>query len=165
MSVLQGYEPKNVLMYFEELSKIPRGSGNTKAVSNWLKAFGEQRGLETYQDELGDITIIKEASKGFEGRSPVILQGHMDMVCQKTPDCKKEMGEVASYLYSCGNTMKDISGVFERLYGKSYSTSQVNRLALSTQKAVLEWRKRALPSELEALMIDATYLPVRRGDR
>lgn len=106
MSVLQGYEPKDVLMYFEELSKIPRGSGNTKAVSNWLKAFGEQRGLETYQDELGDITIIKESSKGFEGRSPVILQGHMDMVCQKTPDCKKDMEKEGLDLFVDGDLLK-----------------------------------------------------------
>ena len=65
-------------------------------------------------------------------------RGFMPVILGVLKEQEKEMGEVASYLYSCGNTMKDISGVFERLYGKSYSTSQVNRLALSTQKAVLE---------------------------
>lgn len=93
MSVLDGYEPKDVFMYFEKMSQIPRGSGNTKAVSEWLKKIGKDHGLETYQDDLGDITIIKEASQGYEGRPPIILQGHMDMVCQKTPDCKKDMSK------------------------------------------------------------------------
>ena len=74
------------------------------------------------------------------------------------------MGELAGYLYICGNTMEDISGVFERLYGKRYSTSQINRLSLSTREAVEEWSRRVLPRSLEALVIDATFLPVRRGD-
>ena len=126
---------------------------------------------ELYKEDTGDVSNgyrgrrIFASGNMLELRVPRTRQrGFMPVILGVLKEQEKEMGEVASYLYSCGNTMKDISGVFERLYGKSYSTSQVNRLALSTQEAVLEWRKRALPSELEALMIDATYLPVRRGD-
>ena len=126
---------------------------------------------ELYKEDTGDVSNgyrgrrIFASGNMLELRVPRTRQrGFMPVILGVLKEQEKEMGEVASYLYSCGNTMKDISGVFERLYGKSYSTSQVNRLALSTQEAVLEWRRRALPSELEALMIDATYLPVRRGD-
>lgn len=76
----------------------------------------------------------------------------------------KEMANIASHLYRCGNTLEDISGVFEILYGKTYSTSQINRLTLSSKKAVEEWRSRQLLRHYEAIMIDATYLSVRRGE-
>ena len=55
--------------------------------------FAKARGLEHYQDELHNVIIIKEASEGYEDVEPIILQGHMDMVCEKAPDCDKDMDE------------------------------------------------------------------------
>ncbi|MCR5278920.1 MAG: beta-Ala-His dipeptidase [Lachnospiraceae bacterium] len=66
--------------YFKELCKIPHGSGNTKAISDYLVKFAKDRNLEHYQDAAGNVIIIKEASKGRESEEPVIIQGHMDMV-------------------------------------------------------------------------------------
>ena len=91
MSVLQGLQPEKVFEYFEAICRIPHGSGNTKQLSDWLADFARQRDLEYYQDELNDIIIIKEASEGYENGSPIILQGHMDMVCNQTADCSKDM--------------------------------------------------------------------------
>lgn len=91
MAVLEHLEPKNVLHFFEELSKIPHGSTNTKAISDWCVKFAEKRGLEHYQDGKNNVIIIKEATAGYENSDPVILQGHLDMVCEKAPDCKKDM--------------------------------------------------------------------------
>lgn len=91
MSVLSHLEPKKVFQFFEEICAIPHGSGNTKKLSDYLMAFAAQRGLEAYQDQLNDVIIIKEATAGYEAAEPVILQGHMDMVCEKTPDCPKDM--------------------------------------------------------------------------
>lgn len=91
MSVLNGLEPKSVFKFFEDISAIPRGSGNTKAVSDYLAEFARTRGLEHYQDELNNIIIIAPATEGYENAEPVIIQGHMDMVCEKTPDCAKNM--------------------------------------------------------------------------
>ena len=91
MEVLSELQPKAVFHYFEELCAIPHGSGNTKAVSDWCAAFAKARGLEYHQDALNNIIIIKEAAPGYEGAEPVILQGHLDMVCEKEPGCPKDL--------------------------------------------------------------------------
>jgi len=80
---LENIEPKRVFYYFEKLSQIPRGSGNEKGVSDYLKSVGEELGLETIQDEFLNIIIKKPASPGYENSEGVIIQGHMDMVCEK----------------------------------------------------------------------------------
>lgn len=91
MNVLEQIEPKNVFHFFEDLTRIPRPSGKEEAVSNYLADFARSRNLEYIQDELKNIIIIKEASKGYENEAPIILQGHMDMVCEKVPGCTKDM--------------------------------------------------------------------------
>ena len=84
--VLQDLKPQSVFKYFEEISQIPRGSGNEKEISNYLKKFGEDLGLETIQDEYLNIIIRKPATKGYENAPCVMIQGHMDMVCEKNKD-------------------------------------------------------------------------------
>ena len=93
MSVLEHLEPKSVFRYFEDLCAIPHGSGNTKAVSDWLVSFAVQRGLEHYQDGTNNVIIIREAAPGYESAPSVILQGHMDMVCEKEADCPLDMAK------------------------------------------------------------------------
>ncbi|WP_206109153.1 aminoacyl-histidine dipeptidase [Paenibacillus sp. HB172176] len=72
-----------VLQHFEQLSKIPRGSGNEKAVSDYVADFARARGCEVLQDEHDNLIIRKPASKGCEAAPTVIFQGHLDMVCEK----------------------------------------------------------------------------------
>ena len=91
MTVLNGLQPEKVFGFFETISQIPHGSGNTKKLSDWLVSFAKERNLEHYQDELGDVIIIKEGSAGYEKSAPVILQGHIDMVANKEDDCAKDM--------------------------------------------------------------------------
>ncbi len=86
MRTLENIEPKKVLYFFEELSKIPRGSANEKEVSNYIKEFAKERNLEVYQDDLYNIIIKKAGTKGKENNEAVILQGHTDMVCEKNKD-------------------------------------------------------------------------------
>ena len=86
MRILENLEPQDVFYYFEEICKIPHGSGNTGQISDYLKAFADEHGLYCRQDELNNIIMIKEASKGYEDHEPVLLQGHMDMVCEKTKE-------------------------------------------------------------------------------
>lgn len=86
MSVLKGFEPANVLSYFEELCKIPHGSGNTKAISDYCVQFAKDHNLRYVQDEYTDVIIYKDGTEGFENSAPVIIQGHLDMVCEKTLD-------------------------------------------------------------------------------
>ena len=70
--------------YFREISKIPRGTGNEKGISDYIVKFAEDHGFEYYQDDIYNVIVIKEAAPGCEDREPLILQGHIDMVCQKT---------------------------------------------------------------------------------
>lgn len=87
MSMLENLEPKRVFHYFEEISNIPRPSYKEKKISDYLADFARKQKLEYYQDDLYNIIMIKEATEGYENEEPMILQGHMDMVCEKTPDC------------------------------------------------------------------------------
>ena len=93
MRVLSELEPKNVFSFFEDICNIPHPSYKEDKISNYLVDFAKSRNLEYYQDALNNVIIIKEASKGYEDAAPIILQGHMDMVCEKTPDCDKNMDE------------------------------------------------------------------------
>ncbi|MDE6209439.1 MAG: aminoacyl-histidine dipeptidase [Lachnospiraceae bacterium] len=84
--MLENLKPERVFYYFEEISKIPRGSGNTKQISDYCVEFAKKHNLQVYQDKLNNVIIKKPATAGREGDTGVILQGHLDMVCEKTPD-------------------------------------------------------------------------------
>lgn len=86
MKTLEKLTEENVFKYFSEISKIPRGSGNEKAISDYLLNFGKSLGLESIQDDANNIIIKKPATKGYENAPTVIIQGHMDMVCEKNKD-------------------------------------------------------------------------------
>lgn len=91
MRILEGVEPIPVFHFFEEICKIPHGSGNEAAISDYLKQFAEERALSCIQDEWKNIIIVKEAAPGREAEKTLILQGHMDMVAVKEPDCDIDM--------------------------------------------------------------------------
>ena len=118
MGVLQGLKPESVWKYFEELCSIPHGSHNEKAVSDYCVAFAKARGLKVYQDDAWNVVIIKEASAGYEDAEPLILQGHLDMVCEKKPDCdfdfKKDglrLRADGDYVYAEGTTLGGDDGI------------------------------------------------------
>ncbi|WP_026895429.1 aminoacyl-histidine dipeptidase [Clostridiisalibacter paucivorans] len=83
-SVLKDLEPKEVLKYFEEITKIPRCSGKEKEMSDHLVYFAKKRNLEVIQDNAMNVIIKKPGTSGYENAPVVIIQGHMDMVCEKT---------------------------------------------------------------------------------
>lgn len=117
-NVLKGLQPEIVFNYFEEISQIPRGSGNEKAISDYLKSFGEKLGLETIQDDALNIIIRKPATKGFENCPGVILQGHMDMVCEKNKDTNHDFTKDPiklrtedDFIYATGTTLGADNGI------------------------------------------------------
>ena len=87
MAVLEGLEPQEVFRWFEAICGIPHGSSDTGRISDFLVDFAVQRGLKYRQDEWNNVIIWKAASPGYEQSAPVMLQGHMDMVCEKEADC------------------------------------------------------------------------------
>lgn len=106
MSVLEKLEPYKVFKYFEEIASIPHGSRNTKQISDYLVNFAKERNLEHYQDSLNNVIIIKEASKGYESAEPIIIQGHMDMVCEKENGCTIDFKKDGLDLYIDGDFVR-----------------------------------------------------------
>lgn len=111
--VLYKTEPERVLFYFENIAMIPHGSRNTKAISDYCVEFAKSHGFEYYQDQYNNVIIIKEASKGRESEAPIIIQGHLDMVCEKAPDCTKDMAKEGLDLFVDG----DMVGAYKTTLG------------------------------------------------
>ena len=91
MAVLSGLKPEKVFEYFEKLCSVPHGSGNTKIISDMCVGFAKELGLRYRQEPCNNVIIWKAASAGYESAVPIILQGHIDMVCAKSDDCAKDM--------------------------------------------------------------------------
>ena len=88
---LAGLEPARVFDFFEEICGIPHGSRNEKFISDYLVSFAKERGLKYIQDEANNVIIFQDGTCGYEDHEPVILQGHMDMVCEKDESCPIDM--------------------------------------------------------------------------
>ena len=88
---LAGLEPASVFDYFEEICAIPHGSRNTKAVSDYVVDFAKSHGLRYVQDDMNNVVIYAPGTCGLEDHPTVILQGHLDMVCEKNADCPIDM--------------------------------------------------------------------------
>ncbi len=91
MSVLKGLEPASALKFFEEICNIPHISGHEQELSDYCVAFAKERNLYYEQDALGNVIIIKEATCGYEEKEPIMIQGHLDMVGDKLPECPIDM--------------------------------------------------------------------------
>ncbi len=97
---------EKALRFFEEFSKIPRGSGNTRAIADYLVNFAKERSLEVIRDESDNVIIKKPATPGYENHPGVILQGHTDIVALKTPDCPIDMEKEGLQLYRDGDLLR-----------------------------------------------------------
>jgi dipeptidase D len=88
--VLSNLDPQQVFYYFEQISQIPRESGNEKGISDYLVQFAKNHHLPTVQDDALNVVITKPGTSGYENAPTVILQGHMDMVCEKNKDTQHD---------------------------------------------------------------------------
>ena len=102
MNNLNQLQPQGVWKHFYSLTQIPRPSGHTKEVSDFLVQFGHQLGLETIQEPIGNVIIRKPATPGMELCKTVILQSHMDMVCDKLVDVEFDFDKDAIKTYVDG---------------------------------------------------------------
>lgn len=98
--------PQRVFYYFEQIAAIPHGSRNTKAISDYLVNFAKEHNLVWYQDENNNVVIVKEASAGYEAAEPIIIQGHMDMVCEKEKGVDIDFEKDGLKLYIDGDFLK-----------------------------------------------------------
>ena len=99
-------KPACVFEQFAKINAIPRPSKKEEKMIEYLRQFGESRGLETKVDETGNVLIRKNATKGMEGRPTIILQSHMDMVCEKLPEVNIDFEKDAIQTYVDGEWMK-----------------------------------------------------------
>ena len=115
---LAGLQPEAVFRYFEEICAIPHGSYNTKAISDYLVDFAKTHNLRYIQDELNNVILFGDATEGYEDHEPVIIQGHMDMVCEKDADCPIDMATEGldvthdgDYVFAKGTTLGGDDGI------------------------------------------------------
>ena len=86
MPALENLNPNRVFYYFEKISSIPHGSGDMDAIAKFCTDFAIEHNLKFIRDDANNVIIYKNGTVGYENSAPIILQGHLDMVCQKTPE-------------------------------------------------------------------------------
>ena len=118
VKVLAGLEPEKVFRYFEEISNIPRGSGNMDKISDYCCNFAKSKGLKYIKDSANNVIIFKNGTQGRENDEPVILQGHLDMVCEKSQGCEIDflndslnLRIEGDYIYAEGTTLGGDDGI------------------------------------------------------
>ncbi len=127
-SALESLEPKSVWSFFFELCQIPRASGKTQALQEWLLAFAKERGLEALRDATGNVLIRKPAQKGRESSPSIVLQSHMDMVCEKNND--------SSHNFDADPIQPLIDGAWMKATGTTLGAD--NGIGMAAQLAVLD---------------------------
>lgn len=138
--MLEGLNPTRVFYYFEQLCAIPHGSGNTKAISDYCVGISRTIGLEVTQDEWNNVLIRKPAAKGYENHPTVIIQGHLDMVCEKDADCNLDFMKDGLRLAVDGDWV----------YAKQTTLGGDDGIAVAMALAVLEDKELPAPA-IEAL--------------
>lgn len=140
-NVLKDLTPNSVFKFFEELTQIPRCSGNEKQVSDYLVNFAKERNLEVVQDKALNVIIKKPATPGYEKAPTVILQGHMDMVCEKNKGIMHDFEKDPIKLRI----------IDDMIYATDTTLGADNAIAIAYALALLDSKDIAHPS-LEALI-------------
>lgn len=142
--LLESLKPERVFYYFEEISKIPHGSGNTKAISDYCVEFAKEHGLSYIQDDWNNVIIIKEASIGREQDAGIVLQGHLDMVTVKEEGCAIDFTKDALRLRIEGDD----------IYAEGTSLGGDDGIAVAYALAVLEDHSLSHPRLEVVLTVD-----------
>ena len=155
MSQLKNLQPERVFNYFHKITKIPHGSGDMDKIASFCVDFAKEHNLKYYRDEANNVVIYKNGTSGFENAEPIILQGHIDMVCQKTEDCTIDFTKDSLEVFVDGDFIK----------AKNTTLGADNGIAVACILAILESDEYSHPP-IEALfttdeeigMIGATKL-------
>ena len=139
-SEIRALEPKQLWNKFADLNAVPRPSKKEERVIKFMKDFGENLGLETIEDEVGNVIIRKPASQGMEDRKPIVMQSHLDMVHQKNNDTEFDFDSQGIQMFIEGDWVK----------AKGTTLGADNGLGVATIMAILESNDIAHPA-LEAL--------------
>jgi dipeptidase D len=127
-SIFHGLKPSHLWKHFEQILKIPHCSGNEKALGDYIVSTAERLNLSWKRDKVGNVVVAKKASPGHEKAEPVILQGHMDMVCEKNSDVVHDFSRDA--------IKAEIKG--EWIQAKGTTLGSDNGIGLAASLAVME---------------------------
>lgn len=133
---IRNLEPKNLWNKFADLNAVPRPSKKEERVIEFMKNFGKNLGLETFEDEIRNVIIRKPASLGMENRKPIVLQGHLDMVCQKNSDTNFDFDTQGIDMY--------VDGDWVRARGTTLGAD--NGLGVAMMMAILESKEIKHPA-------------------
>lgn len=118
MKNISELKPEKVFDFFRQISEIPHGSGNTAQIAQFCLDFAKERNLKAVKDCGGNVIIYANGTEGYENSEPVIIQGHLDMVCEKAPGCTKDMEKEGltlctdgEYLWADGTTLGGDDGI------------------------------------------------------
>lgn len=155
MSVLKGLQPERVFYYFEEITKIPHGSGDMDKIAEFCVNFAKEHNLKYYHDKENNVVIYKDGTKHLKNAEPIILQGHLDMVCQKTEESKIDFTKDALEVFIDGDYVK----------AKNTTLGADNGIAVASVLAILESDEYCHPpieavftTDEETGMVGANYL-------
>lgn len=137
---LSQLKPQLIWKNFSALNSVPRPSKKEEKVIEFIKKFGENLGLETTVDEVGNVIIKKPATKGMEDRKAVVLQSHLDMVCQKNSDIEFD--------FEAQGIQMEVDGDWVKAKGTTLGAD--NGIGVASIMSVLESNDIAHPA-LEAL--------------
>ncbi len=140
MNFLKNVDITRVLEIFKSICKIPHGSGNCEKMADFCVDFAKKNSLTFFRDEKDNVIIYKEASSGYEDAEPIILQGHLDMVCQKTEDSKIDFEKDGIEIYQDGDFLR----------AKKTTLGADNGIAVAMVLSVLESKEVKHP-RLEAV--------------
>ena len=164
---ITGYEPAQLFHFFEEVSAIPRGSGNEKGISDFLVAFAKERGLDVYQDEVYNVIIRKPASAGAENAPTVMLQGHIDMVCDKLGSVEHDFATdgidlvVKDGVLTANGTTLGADINLERGNGNLIMARIIDRLMVAGEPAIVSFnggtKDNAINRECKAELVYADH--------
>lgn len=163
--VLEGLKPEKVFYYFEEISQIPRGSGNEKQISDYLYNLAKLKGWDVIQDDYYNIIIKKPATVGYENAPMVMLQGHMDMVCEKNEGVEHDFEKdpiklriIDGDLYATETTLGADNGIAVAYALSILDSDDVKHPALEVLITVDEEKGMTGAENVDANIFKAKYL-------
>jgi len=159
--ILKDLQPVELFKYFEKLAQIPRGSGNEKEISDYLVSFAKEHNLECVQDSALNVVIKKKATAGYENSPGVVLQGHMDMVCEKNIDIEHDFSKdplklriIDDMVYATGTTLGADNGIavamgLAILASNDYEHPQIELLVTTSEETGMYGAMALDPKNIE----------------
>ncbi len=150
----QNLKPERLWYYFEEISKIPRASKHEEKIVDYIVSFARDNNLEYQKDNAGNVLIVRASSKGFENKRTIVLQSHMDMVCEKNESSKHDFSKDPIELVIDGEWVK----AGETTLGADNGIGMAAMLSILEDKALRTGRIECLFTVEEEIGLNGAFV-------